>query len=124
MGRLSALLRSLVLGLVLVLGLTGCSSSEVRPIPADAVVVDVRTPAEFADGHLQGAVNIDLQSGSFEQAIAELPLDGSYVVYCRSGNRSGQAVSIMTKLGFENLVDAGGLQAASQATGLAIVTGQ
>lgn len=124
MSRLSALLRSLVLGLVLVLGLTGCSSSEAQPIPADAVVIDVRTPAEFADGHLQGAVNIDLQSGSFEQAIAELPLDGSYVVYCRSGNRSGQAVSIMAKLGFENLVDAGGLQAASQATGLAVVTGQ
>lgn len=119
---LTGLMRSMVLGLVLLLGLTACASTSAEPPAADAVVIDVRTPAEFAEGHLEGAVNIDLQSGSFEQQIAELPLDGDYVVYCRSGNRSAQAVEIMTKLGFENLSDAGGVQAASQSTGLRIVT--
>lgn len=120
---LAAVMRSLMLGLVLLVGVSACAPAPAEPIAADAVLIDVRTPAEFAEGHLAGAVNIDLQSGAFEQQIAALPLDGDYVVYCRSGNRSGQAVEIMRGLGFENLVDAGGLQSASQTTGVQIVTG-
>lgn len=119
---LAGVVRSVVLGLVLLVGVSACAPAPAEPIAVDAVLIDVRTPAEFAEGHLAGAVNIDLQSGGFEQQIAALPLDGDYVVYCRSGNRSGQAVEIMRELGFENLIDAGGLQAASQTTGLAIVT--
>ena len=53
----------------------------------------------------------------------QLPVDGDYVVYCRSGNRSAQAAAIMAGLGFENVTDAGGIQSASGATGLPIVTG-
>lgn len=123
---LAGVMRGLVLGLVLLVGVSACAPAPApeEPIAADAVLIDVRTPAEFAEGHLAGAVNIDLQSGSFEQEIAALPLAGDYVVYCRSGNRSGQAVEIMRKLGFDNLVNAGGLQDASRTTGAQIVTGE
>ena len=123
--ELAGVMRGLVLGLVLLVGVSACASAPAPEEPiADAVLIDVRTPAEFAEGHLAGAVNIDLQSGRFEQEIAALPLDGDYVVYCRSGNRSGQAVEIMRKLGFDNLVNAGGLQDASRTTGVQIVTGE
>ena len=70
--------------------------------------IDVRTPAEYAEGHLEDALNIDLQSASFRERIAELPHDGSYLVYCRSGNRSAQAARIMAELGFTDVVDGGG----------------
>ena len=123
MRSLVGVLRNLVLGVVVLVGVAACSPSPSEPLPPDAVVVDVRTPQEFAEGHLEGALNIDLGSGAFEQQLGALPADGSYVVYCRSGNRSAQAVEIMTKLGFGPGTDAGGLQAAAQATGLAIVAG-
>jgi rhodanese-related sulfurtransferase len=76
-----------------------------------ATIVDVRTPAEFDDGHLEGAVNIDVQDASFDQRIAELPTDGTYFVYCRSGNRSAAAVERMRELGFTDVVDGGGFEA-------------
>ncbi|MCW5952408.1 MAG: rhodanese-like domain-containing protein [Propionibacteriaceae bacterium] len=124
MRSLVGVMRSLVLGLVVLLGVAACSTTPAVVMAPEAVVVDVRTPAEFAEGHLEGALNIDLQSGSFEQQIGALPTDGSYVVYCRSGNRSAQAAGIMAKLGLEQVVDAGGLQSAAQVTGLPIVTGE
>ncbi|MCE1177991.1 MAG: rhodanese-like domain-containing protein [Micrococcales bacterium] len=63
-------------------------------------VLDVRTPAEFASGHLPGAVNIDVQAPDFGQRIGTLAKDKPYAVYCRSGNRSGAAVAQMTDAGF------------------------
>lgn len=115
-------LAALVMALGLVFGLAACGS-EPTELPADTVLIDVRTPQEFADGHLDGAVNIDIQSADFADQLAELPTDGSYFVYCRSGNRSAQAVSQMKQLGFTTLVDGGGLSAASEATGIEVVTG-
>lgn len=87
-----------------------------------ATVIDVRTPEEFAAGHLDGATNIDVSAGDFDQRIDGLDPAGSYVVYCRSGNRSAQAVARMREAGFADVVDAGGLDAASSATGLDVVT--
>ena len=75
----------------------------------DVVVVDVRTPEEYAEGHLAGALNVNLQGPDFAGEIAELPLDGTYVVYCRSGNRSAQAVEIMVEAGFTDVRDLGGI---------------
>jgi phage shock protein E len=72
------------------------------------VLLDVRTPAEVAEGHLAGAVLIDLQGPDFRAAVAELPRDEPYFVYCRTGNRSGQAIEIMRELGFTDLVNGGG----------------
>lgn len=124
MRRLTALLLSAALTATVALGLAGCApASDPVVVSADTVIVDVRTPEEFASGHLEGAVNINLQSGQFEQEISTLSLDGEYLVYCRSGNRSAQAISIMQGLGFTDLTDLGGVDAAAQATGITIVTG-
>jgi len=67
------------------------------------VTLDVRTPGEFAEGYIEGAQLIDFQSGNFENEIASLDKDVTYAVYCRSGNRSGQAVKIMHDAGFHNV---------------------
>ena len=67
------------------------------------VILDVRTPGEFAEGFIEGAQMIDFQSGNFEAEIGSLDKDVTYAVYCRSGNRSGQAVKIMQDAGFLNL---------------------
>jgi phage shock protein E len=74
---------------------------------ADRVVIDVRTPGEVAEGHLTGALLLDIQDPGFRDAIAELPRDEAYFVYCRSGNRSGQAIELMRELGFTDLVNGG-----------------
>lgn len=88
---------------------------------ANAAVIDVRTPAEFNGGHLQGAQNIDVQSSTFTAEVSELPRDAQYVVYCRSGNRSAAAISQMEALGFTNLVDGGSVAEAEGITGLPVV---
>ena len=88
----------------------------------DVTVVDVRTPAEYAAGHLPGAVNIDIEGGSFEQQVDQLPKDETYFVYCRTGNRSGVATGQMADLGFTDLYDLQGGVVDSQAAGGAVVT--
>lgn len=67
----------------------------------ETVVLDVRTAAEFAEGHLEDAVNIDVESPDFEQRLAELDPDLPYAVYCRSGNRSRVALDAMQEQGFD-----------------------
>jgi rhodanese-related sulfurtransferase len=90
-------------------------------VGANTIVIDVRTPAEYTEGHLDGAVNINVEDESFATIISQLPTDGDYVVYCRSGKRSAQAVELMKKAGFTHVADAHGIEAASQATGLKII---
>jgi phage shock protein E len=119
-----SLLRSLSLGaaaLALALGVSGCAASaEPVDVGADTVIVDVRTPAEYAAGHLDGAVNLDFQSPSFDEAVDDLDSDVDYVVYCQSGNRSAQAVSVMVDADL-TVQDAGGIDEAANATGLPVV---
>lgn len=86
----------------------------------DTVIVDVRTPGEYATAHLEGAVNIDFQSPSFDDAVAELDPHADYIVYCQSGNRSAQAVSTMVAADLA-VQDAGGIDEAARATGLPVV---
>ena len=113
--------------LALLLGATvalaGCASSEPVELSEDTVIIDVRTPAEFASGHLDRAVNIDVQSPDFAAQIMELDPNGEYFVYCRSGNRSGQAIAQMNQMGFngENLTNGGSVQNASDLSGIDIV---
>lgn len=66
------------------------------------VVLDVRTPGEYAGGHIEGAMLIDYNSPDFDKKISELDKDTEYVVYCHSGNRSGKAVKKMKDAGFTN----------------------
>ncbi len=69
----------------------------------NAVVLDVRTEDEVADGVIANAIHIDIYKGeAFIAEIDELDKSKNYYVYCRSGNRSGQACNIMEELGFEN----------------------
>ena len=69
----------------------------------NAVILDVRTDAEVADGIIAGAIHIDIYKGQeFISEIEALDKSKNFYVYCRSGNRSGQACSIMEQLGFEN----------------------
>ena len=73
------------------------------------VVIDVRTPAEFADGHVAGARNIDVEAGDFAARISSLDKTASYLVYCRTGRRSAIAADEMAGAGFADIVDGGGI---------------
>ncbi|MGM0482769.1 MAG: rhodanese-like domain-containing protein [Patescibacteria group bacterium] len=78
----------------------------------DIVLVDVRTPKEFYQGHLSGAVNIDHGSSDLEQTISELDTDSFYALYCRSGRRSKEVFRIMEDKGFSRVIDLkGGIEA-------------
>ena len=86
--------------------------------PADAValiesgehtVIDVRTPAEYAQAHVVGAINIDVEAPDFSERIAELDPDQPYLVYCRSGRRSALAAQQMAAAGFTDITDGAGL---------------
>ena len=113
---LMLILAVLSLGLVL----SGCSNSSssvstVGPEQFQEVatqqgtqVIDVRTPAEFAAGHLQGAVNIDVESPSFAGQVATLDPAGTYAVYCRSGNRSRSATQQMADAGLGTVYELDG----------------
>lgn len=86
------------------------------------VVLDVRTPAEYADGHLPGAVLMDIQGSDFAARMKELDPSAEYAVYCRSGNRSGQALRIFEANGLTSVYHlAGGVLDWSQ-SGRALIT--
>jgi len=99
--------------------LAGCSTSSsaidlsvtefsAKVAEVGVITLDVRTPGEFAEGHVEGARLIDFQSGNFENEIAALDKNATYAVYCRSGNRSGQAVKVMQDAGFTNVFNMNG----------------
>lgn len=76
--------------------------------PENLVILDVRTPEEFAEGHLEGAIMIDFYRDDFTELLAGLDPDVPYLLYCRSGNRSGQTAAAMTELGFSDVADIDG----------------
>lgn len=88
-------------------------------LPAGTVLIDVRTPEEFATGHLEGALNLPVELAAFPDQVAQLDPEGTYLVYCRSGRRADVAVEYLTSLGLEarNL---GSVAEASAETGVAI----
>ncbi|TFG79044.1 MAG: rhodanese-like domain-containing protein [Flavobacteriales bacterium] len=75
----------------------------------NAVVLDVRTPEELEEGIIPNAINIDFYLGQdFLAEIEKLEKGKNYYVYCRSGNRSGQACAIMNSMGFKNTYNLAG----------------
>jgi rhodanese-related sulfurtransferase len=72
---------------------------------SEVVVLDVRTPGEFATGHIQGAINIDVEGSTFDSQIAELDKSKEYAIYCRSGRRSAVAAEKMAGAGFTKLTN-------------------
>ena len=69
----------------------------------DFVILDVRTAEEFAGGHLKDAVNIDFYSPTFRDELDRLDKSKTYLIYCRTGHRSGQAFSMMYDLAFRGV---------------------
>ncbi len=90
--------------------------------PAGLVVLDVRTADEFAEGHLDGAVQVDFYDADFADQLATLDRNVPYLVYCHSGNRSGQTLPIMQQLGFSSVVDISGGIVAWADAGLPVTT--
>lgn len=83
------------------------------------LLIDVRTPAEFATGSIEGAVNIPVDS--ITQHLDQIPDDQPVVLYCRSGNRSMQAARKLESRGYSQLYDLGGV-GAWQSAGYALQT--
>ena len=113
---------SMVLLMLIGVMIAGCSSAtqastvEISPpayveqfedTAAPHVLVDVRTPEEYAAGFIAGSVNIPLQE--LDARLSEIPRDVPVVVYCRSGNRSAQAADILTRNGYSEVYDLGGI---------------
>jgi len=121
----SGMIRTLS-GLVLVLAVlvTACSSGSdtatielvspeqaaqvIEDAPSGLVVLDIRTPEEFNEARLEGAVNIDYYETSFADQLDTLDKNDPYVMYCRSGNRSSDAVKTMKDLGFTEVYEIDG----------------
>ena len=124
-----------ILGLVGALALAGCSSSAgaVQTVDPQAflqsasqggtTVIDVRTPAEYAAGHLPGAINIDVESPTFAAEIGALDPSTAYAVYCHSGRRSALAADAMSQAGFTTVYNLDGGLADLQAAGGTVVAG-
>jgi len=69
----------------------------------DLVILDIRTPAEYQSGHLVGAVNIDYDAADFRTRLEGLDRNKTYLIYCRTGNRSGHAMALMRGLNFQRV---------------------
>ena len=87
------------------------------------VILDVRTPAEFAQGHLQNALNLDIENPGFVTQLDQIDKTKSYAVYCHSGNRSGAALQAMAQMGFAEAYDLKGGIGAWENAGGSVVTG-
>jgi rhodanese-related sulfurtransferase len=127
MRKPSFLIAAALLGFMPVI--SSCSSSSqtkdttpVMSLTSAPVVIDVRTAVEFAEGHVQGAVNLDVESGAFQAKLSSLDKSVGYALYCRSGRRSAIAAELMAIAGFTEVRDLGTLELAAQSLGLPIVT--
>jgi len=87
----------------------------------DFVIIDVRTPEEFAGGHIENAINIDYYSDTFRDDLNKLDKNKTYLIYCRSGNRSGKALDIIEESDFLEAYNMLGGITAWQAEGLPVV---
>ena len=107
---------------IAVTGLTSCAAEEPIDMSQYAAVIDVRTPAETSAGHLDGSLLFDVQGPAFMASLETLDKSANYYIYCRSGNRSGQAIQIMKDAGFTGeLANGGSLANAASETGIAVV---
>ncbi len=85
------------------------------------IILDVRTLEEYSTGHLQNALNLDVNSGKFEQEVNKLDKNKVYLVYCRSGVRSKKAADIMLNTGFKEIYNMTGGILEWQAEGYSVV---
>ena len=85
------------------------------------IVLDVRTPREFASGHIAGATNINYLSGDFPDRLTQLDRSKNYLLHCASGGRSTNALPKLARLGFTNVIHLDGGFKAWQAAGTPVV---
>ncbi|HRF28336.1 MAG TPA: rhodanese-like domain-containing protein [Candidatus Saccharibacteria bacterium] len=96
----------ILLGVTLLSGGSKSAQTTQLKLEADAVIYDVRTPEEYAAGHAKNAKLLPL-SDIQEGALPTEDKNTAIAVYCRSGNRSGQATALLKKAGFTNITDIG-----------------
>lgn len=122
----------LLVGLTLLAASCGGATAALETVPAgdaaalvgrpDVVVLDIRTPAEYGEGIIEGAVNIDFYEPDFADRLDALDKSLHYVVYCRSGNRSAQAMPLFDDLGFSSVTEIDGGILSWVGAGLAVTT--
>lgn len=78
------------------------------------IVIDVRTADEYQETHVKDTLNIDIRDPDFKSKVAKLDKTKTYKLYCRSGNRSGQAEAIMKSLGFKDVENIGSVKQAAK----------
>lgn len=122
------------LALLLALVTAGCSSTTsigekldpatflAQAAEPGVVVIDVRSPQEYAEGHLEGALNINVEAPDFDAQIAALDPGMTYALYCRSGRRSSVAAQRMAEAGFGSVIDLEGGMADLAAAGAPVAT--
>ncbi|MCF7886397.1 MAG: rhodanese-like domain-containing protein [Candidatus Marinimicrobia bacterium] len=69
----------------------------------DFIIIDVRTPAEYNEGHIEKAININFYNDDFRASLEELNKSRTYLIYCKMGGRSGNALAIMEELKFQQV---------------------
>ncbi|OPY70535.1 MAG: putative adenylyltransferase/sulfurtransferase MoeZ [Syntrophorhabdus sp. PtaU1.Bin050] len=87
------------------------------------VIIDIRTPEEFESGHIEDAANMNYHSDTFVDDLNKLDKDKTYLVYCRTGRRSSDAVSIMARQGFKDIYRIDGDIVKWKAEGLPVIKG-
>lgn len=108
-------MKHLILALALALSATLATADEVKHVKSkeaaaivakgDVVVLDVRTPDEFSEGHIDGAKNIDfLDDAKFKAEAAKLDKSKTYLVHCQAGGRSSKSLKVFQDLGIKNLI--------------------
>jgi len=121
------LIAAALLGFIPVI--SSCSSSSetkdttpVMSLTPAPIVIDFRSAAEYAEGHVLGAINLDIENGAFQAELSSLDNSVGYALYCRSGSRSAMAAELMATSGFAEVRDLGALESAAQSLGLPIIT--
>ena len=124
-----------MLAMLVAAGCRGSDTAQVRHLPArqaatlidrhngdpQFVIIDVRTPAEYQQGHIAGARLMDYYGSGFQQSLEQLDRAKAYFFYCRSGNRSGRTMNMIADMGFKNVYHLEGGIMQWQAQGLPLV---
>lgn len=118
-------MKSILLALVILTAFSCASPPQTTPVEVQnlstqefkrqrmsgkTLLVDVRTPEEFAAGHLTGAINSDYRGGDFAEEMKTWKKNKVYYLYCASGNRSGKAAELMKEAGFQHIYNIGAYQ--------------
>lgn len=98
------------------------SEQQAKPGLSGAILLDVRSPEEFAEGHLQGAVNIPHDRIAEEAGAVVQDKTAPVILYCRSGRRADTALKTMRAMGYEQVQNFGGLEDAQERLGLPVET--